>query len=273
MDAAIDLSKITPELCAALAQAQAESETVGKDGNNTHGGYKYATAEAMIRGARKTMAKHGLAILDTWTTEPIDPPDNDAGQWVCAHVRCDWAIVHASGGAITGHADIDAIGSKRRPPDKAVAAAVTYAHGFILRGLLNLDRADEDTDAPDRREDVDGWGRGQSRPKQQPKRDVAPKRNAAAEAARAKMIEASAAVRAKAESLGWTRDIPKIASDAMGKPWDSSHDKTTRYTAKEYELIRRDLVVDLELMEAEEQLRKSGPPPEDEDALADRMQD
>jgi hypothetical protein len=48
-----------------------------------------------------------------------------------------------------------AIGSRRRPPDKAVAAALTYCEGFVERSLLRFDRSDEHADDVDRREEQD----------------------------------------------------------------------------------------------------------------------
>lgn len=150
--ASMDTSRATPDLYAALAAAQADVTSVGKDGTNTQRGYRYATTEAMIRGARQHLAAHGLAFFSTWTQAVPAPPQGDIGkQHVAATVSIHWVVGHASGGQISGVATMDAIGSPARPPDKAVAAAVTYALGFVLRGLLLLDRADEDEHAVDQR--------------------------------------------------------------------------------------------------------------------------
>ena len=149
---ALDLTKSTPELQAALARAQAAVGSVGKDGTNTQRGYRYATTEAMIRGSRQHLAAHGLAFLCSWSQALPEVAAGDIGkQHVAARVTIDWALAHEAGGQIVGTATMDAIGSPARPPDKAVAAAVTYGLGFVLRGILLLDRADEDEHAPDRR--------------------------------------------------------------------------------------------------------------------------
>lgn len=148
----LDTTKAGAELYAALAAAQADVASIGKDGTNTQRGYRYATTEAVIRGSRQHLAAHGLAFLSTWAQALPEVAPGDIGkQHVAARVTIHWALGHAAGGQITGTATMDAIGSPARPPDKAVAAAVTYGLGFVLRGLLLLDRADEDEHAPDRR--------------------------------------------------------------------------------------------------------------------------
>jgi hypothetical protein len=150
--APLDTSEASADLFAALAKAQADVESVGKDGKNTQRGYKYATTEAMIRGSRQHLAAHGLAFFSTWSQSLPEVMEGNIGdQFVAARVTIHWVLGHASGGQITGTAHMDAIGSKARPPDKAVAAALTYGLGFVLRGLLLLDRADEDEHSPDRR--------------------------------------------------------------------------------------------------------------------------
>lgn len=144
----IDLSRITPELAAALVKAQAAASAVGKDGTNTQRGYRYATSESITEEARKCFASAGLAFLDMWTQYDPGMSHGDIGkQFVGARVEMRWVLMHEGGGIIEGRADIDAVCSPARPPDKAVAAAVTYGRGFVLRGLLNLARADaEDVD-------------------------------------------------------------------------------------------------------------------------------
>jgi hypothetical protein len=148
----LDTSKASGDLYDALAKAQADVESVGKDGTNTQRGYRYATTEAMIRGSRQHLAGHGLAFFSTWSQAlPIVATGDIGKQHVAAMVTIHWVLGHATGGQVSGTAHMDAIGSPARPPDKAVAAAVTYGLGFVLRGILLLDRAVEDEHAPDRR--------------------------------------------------------------------------------------------------------------------------
>lgn len=158
----LDLSHATPALWKALAEAQAKAHTVGKDGRNRDAGYNYATADSMIRGGARARAEAGskLAIVTTWEQIDLAPPPgagqpNGPGQWPSAEVTLHWALGCEDGGYIAGTISTHAIGSRRRPPDKATAAAATYAEGFVERNLMRLDRAEEGEDDVDRRPEVD----------------------------------------------------------------------------------------------------------------------
>ncbi len=166
---ALDMSSANAALMTALAKAQQAASTVGKDGRNTQRNYNYSTAEAMVRAAREAMADTGLAVLSTWTQEPAELPEGgDIGnQFACATVIEHFVLTHAEGGYISGRAEIDAIASRARPYDKAVAAAATYMHGFVLRHLLNLDRSEEGEAAVDRRGD-DSFDPRRGQRRQQP---------------------------------------------------------------------------------------------------------
>lgn len=153
----IDTSAVTPELLAALVEAQRSVVTIGKDGRNTQRNYAYATSEAMIRAGREHLNGAGLAFLHTFVEGPPgEPAGNIGNQHVAALVRIPWVLGHASGGMIRGEAVMAAIGSPARPNDKAVAATVTYALGFVLRGLLLIDKAEEDSHSVDQRQEVKG---------------------------------------------------------------------------------------------------------------------
>lgn len=169
----LDLSHATPKLWAALAEAQAKAHTVGKDGRNRDAGYNYATADSMIRGGARARAEAGakLALVTTWSQIDLSPPPNAGkpdgpGQWPSAEVTLHWALgCGEDGGYIAGTISTHAIGSRRRPPDKATAAAATYAEGFVERNLMRLDRAEESDDDVDRRteQDTAGVSEGQQR--------------------------------------------------------------------------------------------------------------
>lgn len=166
----IDASHATADLFAALAKAQEQARTVGKEGRNTQGRYLYATADDMIAAGRKARAGTGLSLVTTWSTEP--PPEPRKGQdygnqWIHATVRIDWLLAHSSGGYLSGTAYVDAIASRGRPPDKAIAAALTYGEGFVERGLLRLDRDEDPEDVDQRTEDE--APRQQAPAKQRPK--------------------------------------------------------------------------------------------------------
>ena len=149
-----DLEHAGADIFAAPAQAQQKASTIGKDETNKHLGKNYASAEALIRGSRAAMAETGLAFMSIpRVVAEIAKPDGHAKQWPCARVEKVFVVTHASGQYIRGVSDTYAVESVQRPPDKAVAAADTYLHGFILRNLFNLDRAEEDSIAVDRREE------------------------------------------------------------------------------------------------------------------------
>lgn len=168
---ALDLSHATPALWKALAEAQAKAHTVGKDGRNRDAGYNYATADSMIRGGARARAEAGarLALVSSWSQVDLVPPpnagkDGGPGQWPSAEVTLHWALGCADdGGYIAGTITTHAIGSRRRPPDKATAAAATYAEGFVERNLMRLDRAEEGDDDVDRRAETDTAGVGEGR--------------------------------------------------------------------------------------------------------------
>lgn len=139
----------------ALAKAQGECKTVGKDGHNKYSKYNYSTAENMIRAARKPFADNGFAFWYSWRCEPVEAVSDQGGQYTICIVHIDWRLSHSAGHLERDSCAMAAIGSKQRPDDKAVAATLTYLHGFILRGLLGLDRDEEDADAVDQREETD----------------------------------------------------------------------------------------------------------------------
>lgn len=146
----LDMSGANPALFAALAKAQQAALTVGKDETNEQARYNYSSAEAMIRASRAAMAQSGLAVVSTWTTEKPIVKEGDVGNvFTCATVTEHWALTHADGGYIQGRAQAEALCSRRTPYQKAVAATATYMHGFVLRHVLNLDRAEEDEHAVD----------------------------------------------------------------------------------------------------------------------------
>lgn len=156
----LDLSAATPDLCAALVKAQADVETVVGDSHNDQLKKKYVSGEAMIAASKKVFKANGLALISTFNTRSRDVPPGDIGhQFVCGTVVETFALVHEAGGSITGRASLDAIGSKARPNDKAVAATATYMHGYLLRHLLNIarDKDGDGADGVDQRDDDKGF--------------------------------------------------------------------------------------------------------------------
>ena len=170
---ALDLSDCpTPAFWTALAKAQAAGETIGKDEKNTQRGYKYASAENVTRGCRRPLNDHGFALISTWTAERVEvQPGGDIGNQFVAATVTEHFVLGSEHGVLKGQAVMDAIGSKARPTDNAVAATVTYMHGFVQLHLMNLDRAEEGQHAVDSREETDDFRPPQRRQAEQPKAD------------------------------------------------------------------------------------------------------
>lgn len=55
--------KIPPSIAVAIAKVMQAVGTIGKDAHNKHGGYDYASVDAVYEGCRKAMAEAGLVII------------------------------------------------------------------------------------------------------------------------------------------------------------------------------------------------------------------
>lgn len=148
----VDASHANGALFAALAKAQEQAQTVKKEGRNTQGRYLYAEADDMIAAGREARRGTGLSLLTTWALEEASTPGEYGNQWVSHRVAVHWVLAHSDGGYLTGAAYVDAVASRGRPPDKAIAAALTYAEGFVERGLMRLDRDENPEDVDQRQE-------------------------------------------------------------------------------------------------------------------------
>ena len=156
----MDLSHATPELYAALAQAQGDAPVVSKRGRHDEMGrkaYDYATADDMILAGTTGRAGTGLALFTIPTSAPPAKKEDYGKQWVCSNVTLHWVLSHSGGGYITGAFSGPALASAGRPRDKAEAAAWSYLEGFLERGLMRLSRASvpEDEEVDQRRDEVE----------------------------------------------------------------------------------------------------------------------
>lgn len=144
-------------LAAALVRAQAKAQAVGHDKTNTHFGFKYASAEAIITEARRALNAEGLAPeMTSWEIrrEPVEWTDDEGKQRHDTEytARITFSLTHESGESrLFGPLDMPAIPEKGRPLDKALNAALTNAMGYWLRGLLCLPRVGVDSDDVEQR--------------------------------------------------------------------------------------------------------------------------
>ena len=168
-----------PNIGAALVAAQAAAEAVEKDSRNAHQGYKYASAEAIIREARAALASAGLAFYRESAAVEWEPPvvvetRNGPKNQRTGLVRATYVLRHGDE-KIVVESETPALAEAGRPEDKAVATALTYSLGYVLRDLLLLPRVEEGTDV-DQRDDRE---RAPVRPRTQDRRTEAPQRQAA----------------------------------------------------------------------------------------------
>jgi hypothetical protein len=114
----------------ALAAAQAEITDPKKTGLNKHFGNKYFRLNDLIKAARPTLSKHGLAFY--WTTEP-----GETQIFEVAHIYHGASDTHIK-------SPVPLLASSNNM--QAFKAAQTYARRMGLAGLCGLDADDEDDD-------------------------------------------------------------------------------------------------------------------------------
>lgn len=135
------------------AEAVVKGKTAGKGGDSYS--YKFASTEAIMQECRGALHSAGLAVLNTgWRLEAQT-------LWVNFLVAHDggesWAVTPVP---------MPCAERKGTPLDKAVAAAVTYATGYFLRGLLQLPRVGEGEEL-DKRDDSGHEPQRRQPPRQQ----------------------------------------------------------------------------------------------------------
>ena len=169
---------LDPAIAAALVDAQALIQPVGKTATNKHLDYKYASGDDIVAEGRGALNSAGLALiaLRSWITEtPFQWADEKGVIHDDVNLRLNvvYQLLHRSGVAYTFSAfSVPVIPERGRPIDKAEAGARTYALSYFIRELLLIPRVSaetkgEETD-PDQRDDRN-W-----KPKQQVRRQAAP---------------------------------------------------------------------------------------------------
>lgn len=126
------------ETAKALAKAVADCHAVDKDGRNTHHGYNYASADAIIQEGRRALAGAGLALL------PMEASLNGSereGPDRFELVRT-FVLLHSSGEVTPLRVCWPVVPDKGRPLDKATAIADTLSLSYLLRDLLMMPRVD-----------------------------------------------------------------------------------------------------------------------------------
>ncbi len=139
------------------ALARAAGRVVGEahDARNQHHGYRYTSAEAVIAGARRALAAEGVtAHVTSWVVSwgwggDVTP---EAREWAAGIGRLVLTVARG-GESIELTREWPVMVGKGRPADKGAAGAETQALAYALRGLLLIDRPEEEDTAVDRRDD------------------------------------------------------------------------------------------------------------------------
>jgi hypothetical protein len=128
----------TPNLAAALVNAQNKMEAVAKDSTNKFHNYKYASSEDIIDASREVLSSNGLSFTveaASYTALPGEVVWNGV-----AILGMTFVLEHTSGEQRRMTADIPVCPEKGRPLDKALFAARTEGLGYGLRDLLLIPR-------------------------------------------------------------------------------------------------------------------------------------
>jgi hypothetical protein len=149
-------------LAAGLRSAQRAAASVTKDARNSHHGYRYASAEAILAEVKEPLAAHGLALMPTaFRVEAPSDPLRAAG--VAAMLHSKWVLEHVCGETREIECDWFVVPDRGRPIDKALAAARTASLSYLLRDVLQLPRVEEGTGLDDDSRDPPVERRGPKR--------------------------------------------------------------------------------------------------------------
>ncbi len=119
------------ELAAALAKAQGEIQTVGKNAENPFGHYNYADLGAVMKALREPLSKHGLAV--------VQGPFTSEGGFVIVRTR----LIHTSGQWIECCVQAEATGTD----PQAVGSVITYLRRYSLAAMTGVATEDDDGEA------------------------------------------------------------------------------------------------------------------------------
>jgi len=134
----MNTEKVTPELFAALAKAQAEVENATKGSTNPHFKSKYADLAEVLNTVRPTFAKHGLSILQSTAFEG-------------SLVSVVTLIAHESGGHVSSVASC----VPAKSDAQGIGAATTYLRRYALASMTGVAQEDDDgTGASHNREPI-----------------------------------------------------------------------------------------------------------------------
>ena len=123
----MNIERATPELFAALADAQFQIENASKNAANPHFRSRYADLAEVLNTVRPVLAKHGLCVIQSTAFDG-------------AMVSVETVLGHASGGSVSSVAScvpakVDAQG---------VGAVTTYLRRYALAAIAGVAQEDDD---------------------------------------------------------------------------------------------------------------------------------
>src|SRR5574343_581531 len=126
----MNTDKATPELFAALANAQMEMENATKGSINPHFRSKYADLAEVLNTIRPVFAKHGLSLIQS-----------TAFDGAMVHVHS--VLAHASGGMVSSTASC----IPAKTDAQGVGAATTYLRRYSAAVMGGIAQEDDDGNA------------------------------------------------------------------------------------------------------------------------------
>jgi hypothetical protein len=118
-----------------LHQAQLFATEVEKTAKNGHHNYFYATADSIVACGKQALNNAGLALVNT-------------GYFVDREksvVKATFWLLDTDGDEkLELSAEMPFVASQGRPDDKAVSASLTELRGYLMLGLLQIERIGQD---------------------------------------------------------------------------------------------------------------------------------
>lgn len=124
----------------ALVAFQAECPAVYKSQKHQQG-FKFATLEDWTDTVGPILAKHGLALVTSYTdaVELEKVVQRSGSEWFRVRVRATGTLYHASGESIT----FEAFGEGADPSDKGIYKALTGARKYLLAAVSGAATTDD----------------------------------------------------------------------------------------------------------------------------------
>lgn len=170
------------QLGAALASAQGEMGAATRSAANPHLRTRYADLAAAVEAARRPLATHGLAVVQTVEVSEVA-------------VAVTTRLLHSSGQWVEGRLALPWGESKGITAAQAIGSVITYARRYSLMAILGLAADDDD--------DGEAAGQRQTRPA---RRQEAPPAKQAEGEHHPSWEPAKGAFFAELTRLGWTYD-------------------------------------------------------------------